>query len=145
MGFLQFGFLEIRTKRNMSRFSCFALMGVYLIFILGANTAAFLLSLWHQCWPPPVLYVAVFLSWTAVEAFYLGLKQVPWLLHKIGLVVCTWYMFTLDSSTVIDDISFHRCTSHKFDSYSIASFLPIIQLRQILEQKHTLFKKSGCF
>ena len=71
---------------------CFALMGMYLAFILGANAA-----------PVPVLcgisaallqyFMLVFFSWTAVEAFFLyrkvvkvlGVRQIPVL--KIGLVV----------------------------------------------------------
>ena len=79
---------------------CFALMGMYIAFILGATTA-----------PVPVLcgisaallqyFMLVFFSWTAVEAFYLyrklvmilGVKEIPWLVLKIGLIV--WCMFTI--------------------------------------------------
>ena len=77
---------------------CFALMGMYIAFILGATTA-----------PVPVLcgisaallqyFMLVFFSWTAVEAFYLywklvmilGEKEIPWLVLKIGLGVCSLY------------------------------------------------------
>ena len=73
---------------------CLALMGMYLVFILGANSA-----------PVPVLcgisaaflqyFMLVFFSWTAVEAFYLyqklvkvlGVRKIPWLVLKIGLIV----------------------------------------------------------
>ena len=73
---------------------CLALMGMYLVFILGANSA-----------PVPVLcgisaaflqyFMLVFFSWTAVEAFYLyqklvkvlGVREIPWLVLKIGLIV----------------------------------------------------------
>ena len=79
---------------------CFALMGMYIAFILGAITA-----------PVPVLcgisaallqyFLLVFFSWTAVEAFFLyrklvmilGVKEIPWLVLKIGLIV--WCMFTI--------------------------------------------------
>lgn len=79
---------------------CFALMGMYLAFILGANTAS-----------NPVLcgisaallqyFMLVFFSWTAAEAFYLyrklvtvlGVKEISCLVLKIGLVV--WCRFTL--------------------------------------------------
>ena len=75
-------------------------MGMYLAFILGANTA-----------PVPVLcgisaallqyFMLVFFSWTAVEAFYLyrklvkvlGVREIRWLVLKIGLIV--WSKFTL--------------------------------------------------
>ena len=71
---------------------CLALMGMYLVFILGANAA-----------PVPVLcgisaallqyFMLVFFSWTAVEAFYLyqmlvkvlRVRQISML--KISLVV----------------------------------------------------------
>ena len=79
---------------------CFALMGMYIAFILGAVTA-----------PVPVLcgissallqyFMLVFFSWTAAEAFYLyrklvtilGVKEIPWLVLKIGLIV--WCRFNI--------------------------------------------------
>ena len=78
---------------------CFALMGMYLVFILGAHAA-----------PIPVLcgisaallqyFMLVFFSWTAVEAFFLyrklvkvlGVREIRWLVLKIGLIV--WGTFT---------------------------------------------------
>ena len=95
-------FRNLRTKEHEQILInlCFALIGIYLVFILGANAA-----------PVPVLcgisaallqyFMLVFFSWTAVEAFYLyqklvkvlGVKDVPWLVLKIGLIV--WCTFTL--------------------------------------------------
>ena len=77
---------------------CFALMGIYLVFILGANAA-----------PVPVLcgisaallqyFMLVFFLWTSVEAFQLyrklvkvlGVKQIP--VIKISLAV--WCKLTI--------------------------------------------------
>ena len=76
---------------------CFALMGMYLVFILGANAA----SSSVLCGISAGLlqyFMLVFFSWTAVEAFYLyrklvkvlGVKEISWLVLKIGLIV--WRM-----------------------------------------------------
>ena len=92
---------------------CFALMGMYLAFILGANTAS-----------SPVLcgisaallqyFMLVFFSWTAAETFYLyrksvtvlGVKEISCLVLKIGLIV--WRMFTL-LHVCMCDYCFHAC------------------------------------
>ena len=96
-----FNFRSLRKKEHEQILIniCFALMGMYLAFILGANAAY-----------SPVLcgisaallqyFMLVFFSWTAAEAFYLyrklvtvlGVKEISCLVLKIGLVV--WRMFT---------------------------------------------------
>ena len=108
---------------------CFALMGMYLAFILGAHAA-----------PVPVLcgisaallqyFMLVFFSWTSVEAFYLyqklvkvlGVKEVPWLVLKIGLIV--WCTFTL--------LLIYRCSSTTI----VLQYLPKIYMCKHCRKVH---------
>ena len=110
-----FNFRSLRKKEHEQILIniCFALMGMYLAFILGANAAS-----------SPVLcgisaallqyFMLVFFSWTAAEAFYLyrklvtvlGVKEISCLVLKIGLIV--WRMFTL-LHVCMCDYCFHAC------------------------------------
>ena len=97
---------------------CFALMGIYLVFILGANTA-----------PVPVLcgisaallqyFMLVFFSWTSVEAFYLyrklvkvlGVTEIRWLVLKIGLIV--WGKCTTISTVTNVLMALYYCMGNR--------------------------------
>ena len=86
----------------------FALMGLYLVFILGANTAPI----------PPLCgisaallqyFLLVFFAWTSAEAFYLyqklvkvlGVKQISRLVLKIGLIVWRTFIFQFSSPAAL--------------------------------------------
>ena len=101
---MHYGYFRTLRKKEHEQILinlCLALMGMYLVFILGANAA-----------PVPVLcgisaallqyFMLVFFSWTAVEAFCLyrklvkimGVGQIPVL--KISLVV--WCKLTINET-----------------------------------------------
>jgi len=105
----------------------FALMGLYLVFILGANTAPI----------PPLCgisatllqyFLLVFFAWTSAEAFYLyqklvkvlGVKQISWLVLKIGLIV--WCMF---ESSILVARSPKLAACHRSGNLSCSNFCAI--------------------
>ena len=140
-----FGFFRSLRKKEHEQILinlCFALMGMYLVFILGANAA----SSSVLCGISAGLlqyFMLVFFSWTAVEAFYLyrklvkvlGVKEISWLVLKIGLIVWRMLLYWMCDNCFyacgimcslllgIDYVSFKRkwtFSKFEFDDYSRA-------------------------